>query len=226
MNKITLLISFTTILALHFIIITKHNSSKTPINLSKPKYEKVSISFAQEEIPEPVIKTKKSMVKKKKEVKKVLKKIVKKQVQKKEKVKKQTVKKVEKKIVKRLVKKTPKKSIKPKLEKSNKATTQSLEKYKKHKEDYLTKLRAAIDENKSYPRLSKRLKEQGTVFISFTILKTGFFQDIKVLTSSGKKRLDKAALKSLQLTKNFEPFTKEIKKEFLNITIPIVFTLN
>lgn len=184
----------------------------------------------------------KKTVKKEEKVKKIVKtppkpkKIVEKKVAKKDPPKKieeikKVVKKVEepKKIEKVEVKKSEKflKESKEKLaQAAQKAAAKSLEKFRKFKEDYKTALRVAIDRNKRYPSASKRLEEEGLVVISFRVLKSGVFENIRVLTSSGKKRLDRAALKALRLTKEFRAFDKSIKKDFMDLEVPIKFQLN
>ena len=91
---------------------------------------------------------------------------------------------------------------------------------------YASKLRKEINKNKNYPTISKKLHEQGSVIISFRVLKSGKFTNIRVTTSSSKERLDKAALNALYDTKEFEVFNKEINKEFLDFNLPLEFKLN
>ncbi len=91
--------------------------------------------------------------------------------------------------------------------------------------DYEKKLRKKLEENKIYPLLSKRMKEQGKVRLSFTILKSGVFEDVKIINSSGKTRLDKAGLETILRTKKFKSFPKELAENtnFLHISIAINF---
>lgn len=214
MNKTILLISFMIVLFFHLSANKLLIKDETKKEIYKPKYQKVSVQLAKMAVP----KTKEKTIKKKKVLKKKIEKIV----------KKKTVKKAPRKIQKKEIqKKQEKEPIKKKtLQKiAKKNQSKFLEKSKKFKRTYLIALREAIDKNKKYPRISKRLEEQGMVLISFTVLKSGLFKNIKVLTSSGKKRLDKAALKALELTGKFKPFGKEIKKEFLELIVPINFKL-
>ncbi|HHJ80650.1 MAG TPA: energy transducer TonB, partial [Candidatus Tenderia electrophaga] len=50
----------------------------------------------------------------------------------------------------------------------------------------------------SYPRLSKRLREEGEVILELWVLEDGSVAELKVNTSSGYPRLDKAALKAVK----------------------------
>lgn len=89
---------------------------------------------------------------------------------------------------------------------------------------YRNRLREEINKNKTYPTISKKLKEEGKVIISFRVLQNGFFSEIKLLVSSDKERLDKAALYD---TKQFEPYDNRIvNKEYLDFEVPIDFKLN
>lgn len=199
--------------------------------IKKPIFKKPIKKEAKRELVKKVKKKKikkkpKKKIIKKKKPKKIVKRIKKKQVKKKIKkiVKKtivQEVKAVETKTEK-IIKNAPVKKVK---NPSNKNATKSLQKFRRFKRNYLSDLRSAIDRNKKYPRASKRLNEQGKVVVSFRVYKSGRFENIKILQSSGKKRLDKAALKAVEKTRNFKAFDSSIKKEFMDITVPIRFQI-
>ena len=55
---------------------------------------------------------------------------------------------------------------------------------------YQAELREEINKNKVYPNISKKLKEEGKVIVSFRVMKNGLFENIRVNTSSNIKRLD------------------------------------
>jgi protein TonB len=93
-------------------------------------------------------------------------------------------------------------------------------------DEYGKKLREEINKNKNYPTVSKKLKEQGKVIIRFKVLKNGIFEDISILISSNKERLDKAALNAVYDTKEFIPYDDKIQKEFLEYDLPLEFILN
>lgn len=188
----------------------------------KPKEEPIiKKELPKKETKKPIIKKiKKKKVEKKKPVKKrVIKQKVKSEIKKTKEVKKQ-IKETKQELVKKPTK--PIKSVQPK-------TSINKEKIKKEqdrlKNQYLHALRAKINENKHYPRISKRLKEQGVATISFRVLKNGNFINIKVLKTSSKKRLDKAALEAISDTNSFMAFDKKIKASYMDIIIPIEFKL-
>lgn len=216
MSKVTLLFSLILVLFLHFTVITFSYEKEKPIEL-KPKYNKISVQLSQfRKIPEEkIIKTL------------TLDKKLKKIIRKKPKIEKKIFKKRKKKIInKEIQEKIEKKAIKKETNiLPSKLSTQFLEKTNYIKDNYLLNLRKSIDKNKKYPATSKRLNEEGTSIVSFNVLKSGLFQNIKLTKSSGKRRLDKAAINAVSKTYKFKPFTKEIEEDFLDITIPMRFRL-
>jgi protein TonB len=63
----------------------------------------------------------------------------------------------------------------------------------------------------TYPRMSRRHGEEGTVSLSIEVLKSGKAGTVSVVRSSGHKRLDKAALRAAKKT-TFIPATQFGKK--------------
>ncbi len=140
---------------------------------------------------------------------------------------------IKKKAKRKLVEKKPKKPKKPEKKKPKqeikpqKAVDEKvLIKKSKGEINYMSRLREAIEKNKKYPRISRRLKEEGVCVLRFKVFKTGKFVDIVVLNSSGKARLDKAALKAVVQTAQFEPFTSDMKENFIELELPMRFKLN
>jgi periplasmic protein TonB len=89
--------------------------------------------------------------------------------------------------------------------------------------NYISQLREEINKNKVYPTISRKLKEQGKVIISFRVLKNGVFENINIQTSSNIKRLDEAALNALYDTKKFRSFDEEITKDYMDFEVPLEF---
>ena len=89
--------------------------------------------------------------------------------------------------------------------------------------NYISQLREEINKNKVYPTISRKLKEQGKVVISFRVLKNGVFENINIQTSSNIKRLDEAALNALYDTKKFRSFDEEITKDYMDFEVPLEF---
>jgi len=233
MNTIILSLCTIVIITTHLFAINLLNKEETPPKVVKPQYQKISMQFAQIIPAEKAMKQieKPKVIKKEKFIKPIKKNAKREFVKKKKTVVKKKV--IKKKIAKKVVKKTviQKKIVKAPVKKVKKTapkeTTQSLEKYIKVKQNYVTQLRSAIDKNKKYPRISRKLKEQGKVTISFRVLENGEFKNIKIFKKSLKHRLNTAALNAVLLTKNFKQFPKELKsKKFLDLALPINFKLH
>lgn len=236
MNLFLFTISLLSISTIHYYLFSMPmpKNKNIPIKQEIAKEHKVHLQMAQLQKPQPKVVKQEPIVKKETPKKKTKKPIIKK-VEKKKIVKKQVIKEKvtpkKKKEVKKEIKKVemskkefvkPTKQVQPKTSIDQNKIKKEQDKLKNQ---YLHALRAKINENKHYPRISKRLKEQGVVTISFRVLKTGNFINIKVLKSSSKKRLDKAALEAIMDTNSFMPFDKKIKASYMDIIIPIEFKL-
>lgn len=92
-------------------------------------------------------------------------------------------------------------------------------------EDYLAALVKAIERHRFYPRMSRRLNEEGTVEVRFVVQRNGRLTDITVERSSGSQRLDEAALQTLGKTTPFAPLPAALEREQLSLTVPIVYRL-
>lgn len=225
MNILTLVFSFIAVLALHIYAFSFTLKEKEQKIVHKTKYSKVSLQKAT--ILEKKVLEKKVKKEKPKDtpIKKVVKKEIKK-IPKKALIKKPTIVK-QKEIIKK-----PKEELEKKIVKKDEPSktnsvniSKSLQKNKEFKENYISRLREFIDKNKKYPKMSKRLKEEGRVLLSFRVLKSGEFKNIKLLESSDNKRLDKAALNALIDSERFEPFSKKINKNYMDFSLPIVFEI-
>lgn len=236
MSRFLFLLSLLVVAIAHYYALNYYHVKQKII--VAPPYQKFSVQFAklsQPKVEEKKVEEKKVEPKKEKPIRKPLKKLAKKPIKKPVKKVKKVVKKVKEpvkkaqKTVKKVknIKKVENKVISQKI--AQKQKVKSLQKANIYKQDYKSKLRAAIDRNKKYPKVSIRLNEQGLVVVSFRILKNGNFKNIKILQSSSKQRLDKAALKAVKTTDHFLPFPKEILEihdTFWDIEVPIRFELN
>ena len=220
MNKSLLLFSFLFVLAIHYLVLTRQNYIQKNNIIAKENKE-TNILLAKLQTLEKQVISPKPINKKqeKKQENKVVKKIPTKNEIKEEIKSIQTVKSEVQKEVKKTETITQKSTV-------LKETVKQIVNETKFKDEYISKLRIEIDKNKSYPKISKRLNEQGRVVIYFRVLKTGMFENIKVINSSGKERLDKAALQALYDTKKYKPFLNQSNKEYLDFNLPLLFVLN
>lgn len=93
------------------------------------------------------------------------------------------------------------------------------------KDNYYSQVRREIEKKKKYPNVSLRRKEEGTVYIKFTINKNGSIRDIKVTERSRYKRLNQAAVKILKEIGSFPSIPKELGKNYLLLTVPIKYNI-
>lgn len=226
MNRFIITISFILVSLLHLTLINFFKTTKTEstqqiqnnnIKLQLSKVNEVKNEVTQEKVVEPKIEQKKEIVKKELPKKTFTPTITKsKEITKEEKSEIKEEIQAQNSSTNEIKNSTPISEPK-KLEVNN----------QEYMNQYRNRLREEINKNKTYPTISKKLKEEGKVIISFRVLSNGIFSEIKLLVSSDKERLDKAALNALYDTKQFEPFdNKIVNKEYLDFEVPIDFKLN
>lgn len=93
------------------------------------------------------------------------------------------------------------------------------------KQHYLAALAAKIHRRKYYPTGSRRRGEEGRVVVRFVILKNGVLTDLHIEETSGSRRLDAAALKTLRRVSPFRPIPDILDRDHWTITVPIAFSL-
>jgi protein TonB len=76
-----------------------------------------------------------------------------------------------------------------------------------------------------YPQLSRRLKEQGTVYLQVLVLKNGTVAELKIKQSSGFSRLDQSALNAVRHW-TYRPALKLGQPVDFWFVQPVVFNLN
>ncbi len=91
--------------------------------------------------------------------------------------------------------------------------------------DYVQNLQQAISEQVVYPQEAKDYGWEGTVKIGLHILSDGTLAYALVKETSGQEIFDDYALNTARETAPFESFPPETDLQELNITIPIVYSL-
>jgi len=94
------------------------------------------------------------------------------------------------------------------------------------KQHYLAALAAKINRSKYYPIGSRRRGEEGKVVVRFVVQKNGDLTEITVVESSGSRRLDAAALKTLRRVTPFRPIPAALNRDSWPISVPIAFSLS
>ena len=90
--------------------------------------------------------------------------------------------------------------------------------------EFLKKIREKIKRTHRYQQ-DVREADEGTTRVRFTILRDGTLATTKVVTSSGSKALDTAALVAIRNAAPFPPFPEGQEGNMLHIEIPIAFQL-
>ena len=71
---------------------------------------------------------------------------------------------------------------------------------------YFLKLKRQIEGVWHYPTESAQRGEQGHLNVIFTITKTGYLEDVKIIKSSGYGRLDSEAIRAIRVASPYTPF--------------------
>lgn len=90
---------------------------------------------------------------------------------------------------------------------------------------YLSYVRKVVDNAKEYPRMAKRLKQQGKVKIELVLNQVGSILSYKILEESTYSSLNKASLDIFKNIEKFLPLPKSIKESEYKIIIPINYEL-
>lgn len=91
---------------------------------------------------------------------------------------------------------------------------------------YLAALAAKINSSKYYPLSSRRRGEQGKVVVHFVVQKNGELTDLSIAESSGSRRLDAAAIKTLKRASPFLPIPDSLERDRWSVSVPIAFSLS
>ncbi|WP_281951278.1 energy transducer TonB [Nitrosophilus kaiyonis] len=203
--------------------------------------KKIEKKVIKKKKPKPKPKPKsKPIIKKKKTKKKILKLKPKKSIIKPKKIKKivQKPKPKPKKVVKETkpLKPIKKENINEKIELPNKKIVKNeiksskkidshvkkanLNEKKDELEKIVIKIKKAIEENKKYPRIAKRLKKEGIVEVEFILCTDGKIKDLKIIKKASSI-LNKSAIKTIKKASIY--FPKPYKN--LKIVVPIEYKL-
>jgi TonB family protein len=107
----------------------------------------------------------------------------------------------------------------PKLE-----TETEVDKEKVLKE-YIAKIVEKIKKNKKYPDSARSENIEGKIKLKIFISKSGELEEIKILSSSGYKILDNAAIDTVKRASPFNSIPDEIGRGSLTLKLDIVFKL-
>ncbi|MDX7986347.1 energy transducer TonB [Xenorhabdus sp. 12] len=90
-------------------------------------------------------------------------------------------------------------------------------------DNYNARLRQEIERHKKYPRKAKRMKQQGIVTVTFTLLNDGTLAAARIVNSSGNSALDSAALDAINNANSVGAKPADMAPE---VTLLLEFMLN
>ncbi len=93
------------------------------------------------------------------------------------------------------------------------------------KEHYFSKVRNMIERKKRYPSIAKKLRQEGTVHVTFTISKNGAISDIRLVKKCPHERLNRAAVRVLKEIGSFPPIPEEVGKQSISLSVLIRYKI-
>jgi protein TonB len=91
---------------------------------------------------------------------------------------------------------------------------------------YLMGLSKAFEKQKDYPATARRLKQEGTVRVQFTVAKDGSISGAVVAKPCPYSSLNESALAAVQAVPKFDPIPAVLGKDTWKMEIPIKYNLH
>ncbi len=91
------------------------------------------------------------------------------------------------------------------------------------KEKYLAELRALVATQQSYPRVSRKFREQGTVKLLLTLEKNGSLKKIEIINKAPFERLNQAAMTAVTKAAPFASFPDSVTFTTWKVALPVNF---
>ena len=91
---------------------------------------------------------------------------------------------------------------------------------------YLMGLSGEFEKRKDYPATARRLKQEGTVRVQFTVAKDGSISDAVVAKPCPYSSLNESALAAVLAVPKFDPIPAVLGKETWKMEIPIKYNLH
>jgi protein TonB len=91
---------------------------------------------------------------------------------------------------------------------------------------YLIGLSKAFEKQKDYPATARRLKQEGTVRVQFTVAKDGSISGATISKPCPYSSLNESALAAVQAVPKFDPIPTVLGKETWKMEIPIKYNLH
>ncbi|WP_173379406.1 energy transducer TonB [Fibrobacter succinogenes] len=91
---------------------------------------------------------------------------------------------------------------------------------------YLMGLSKEFEKRKDYPATARRLKQEGTVRVQFTVARNGAISGAVVAKPCPYSSLNESALAAVQAVSKFEPIPAILEKDSWKMEIPIKYNLH
>ncbi len=91
--------------------------------------------------------------------------------------------------------------------------------------NYHGKLAAWLNRHKRYPNRARRMRQEGTVKVTFTIDRRGRLLSHRIVARSGHTLLDQEVESMLRRASPLPPFPADMSQSRLTVTVPIRFNL-
>ncbi|MCK4744199.1 MAG: energy transducer TonB [Sulfuriflexus sp.] len=92
-------------------------------------------------------------------------------------------------------------------------------------QQYTVALKQAIESKKYYPSRAKRQAREGEVIVGFSIGRQGKIKNIRVVSSSSVRILDKAAMNAVSSVGQFTPIPDHINRDWWKFEISLAYYL-
>lgn len=90
---------------------------------------------------------------------------------------------------------------------------------------YQTALAEAIEREKFYPALARRLNQQGIIRVGFTVLADGRITNIHLLEPSAATALNQGAIEAIKRVGQFKPIPSELGMSSMEFSIGLIYKL-
>ncbi|MEN7537048.1 energy transducer TonB [Aurantiacibacter flavus] len=92
--------------------------------------------------------------------------------------------------------------------------------------DWISLVNSHLARRKRYPREARRVGQEGTPSVRFTVDRRGRVSNVSIVRSSGHQLLDDATVELVQRTAPFPAMPRSMQRDSMTITLPIEYSLD
>ncbi|OYX66692.1 MAG: hypothetical protein B7Y88_02300 [Sphingomonadales bacterium 32-64-17] len=92
--------------------------------------------------------------------------------------------------------------------------------------DWIALVNSHLARRKRYPREARRVGQEGTPSVRFTVDRRGQVSNVSIVRSSGHELLDSATVELVQRTAPFPAMPRSMQRDSITITLPIEYSLD